>query len=179
MTSAGPKVEYQIYAFPSQRRFYESSAKYASFSGPVGSGKTFALVHKALLMATENPGCVGLLGAPTFPMLRSVTLRAMLETLETHRIPFLFRSQSASLFLQRSRSTILFRPLEYFDRLRGYNLAWFGIDELTYCKEGAWQILQQRIRDPKARRLGGIDQLLATLKKPIEPADLPPEAIYE
>jgi hypothetical protein len=37
--------------------------------------------------------------------------------------------------------------------LRG--IAWFGIDELTYCKHGAWQILQQRIRDPQARRLGG------------------------
>jgi hypothetical protein len=50
---------------------------------------------------------------------------------------------------------ILFRPLEYYDRLRGYNLAWFGIDELTYCKEGAWQVLQQCIRDPKATRLQG------------------------
>jgi hypothetical protein len=49
----------------------------------------------------------------------------------------------------------LFRPLDFFDRLRGLNLAWFGIDELTYCKEGAWQVLQQRIRDPKARKLGG------------------------
>jgi Terminase large subunit, T4likevirus-type, N-terminal len=155
MIRARREVNYRIYAFPSQRRFYDSSARYSGFSGPVGSGKTFALVYKALRMATENPGCVGLLGAPTIPMLRSVTLRAMLETLETHRMPFDYLSQSASLFLKRSRSSILFRPLDFFDRLRGYNLAWFGIDELTYCKEGAWQVLQQRIRDPKARRLGG------------------------
>jgi hypothetical protein len=148
-------VKYGIKAFPSQRRFYDTSAKYSGFSGPVGSGKTYALVYKALKMATANPGCTGLLGAPTIPMLRSVTITAMLEVLEKHRIPFVFRSQSASLFLKRSGSKIVFRPLEYFDRLRGYNLAWFGIDELTYCKEGAWQVLQQRIRDPKARRLGG------------------------
>jgi hypothetical protein len=80
---------------------------------------------------------------------------AMLETLERHGIPRDYRSQSLSLFLKRSGSTILFRPLDCFDRLRGYNLAWFGIDELTYCKEGAWLVLQQRLRDPKARRLGG------------------------
>ena len=86
---------------------------------------------------------------------RSVTLAAMIDTLNSHRMPFVFRSQSDSLFLKRSQSTILFRPLEYFDRLRGHNLAWFGIDELTYCKEGAWQVLQQRIRDPRARHLGG------------------------
>jgi hypothetical protein len=123
MIRARREVNYRIYAFPSQRRFYDSSARYSGFSGPVGSGKTFALVYKALRMATENPGCVGLLGAPTIPMLRSVTLRAMLETLETHRMPFDYLSQSASLFLKRSRSSILFRPLDFFDRLRGYNLA--------------------------------------------------------
>ena len=155
MIRARREVNYRIQAFPSQRRFYDSSTRYSGLSGPVGSGKTFALVYKALRMATENPGCVGLLGAPTIPMLRSVTLRAMLETLETHRMPFDYLSQSASLFLKRSRSSILFRPLDFFDRLRGYNLTWFGIHELTYCKEGAWQVLQQRIRDPKARRLGG------------------------
>ena len=146
---------YRVRSFPSQRRFYDSNAKYSGFSGPVGSGKTYALCYKALRAATANPGCTGLLGAPTIPMLRSVTLTTMLELLEKHRIPFTFRSQSASLFLPRSRSKIVFRPLEYFDRLRGYNLAWFGIDELTYCKEGAWLVLQQRIRDPRARKLAG------------------------
>jgi hypothetical protein len=38
-------------------------------------------------MATENPGRMGLLGAPTIPMLKAVTIRAMLERLEIHRIP--------------------------------------------------------------------------------------------
>lgn len=144
-----------IDAFPSQERFYATTAKYSGFSGPVGSGKTHALVYKALRAAAANPGCTGLLGAPTIPMLRSVTMAVMLETLEKHRVPFTFRSQSATLFLPRSGSNIVFRPLEYFNRLRGYNLAWFGIDELTYCKEEAWQVLQQRIRDPKAKRLEG------------------------
>jgi Terminase large subunit, T4likevirus-type, N-terminal len=155
MIQAKRKIRYLIRAFPSQRRFYETTAKYSGFSGPVGSGKTVALVNKALQMAVENPGCLGLLGAPTIPMLQSVTIRTMLETLEMRHVPFTFHSQASKLFLPRSRSTIVFRPLEFFDRLRGLNLAWFGIDELTYCREGAWQVLQQRIRDPKARKLGG------------------------
>jgi hypothetical protein len=50
-------------------------------------------VLKALRMAAENPGCTGLLGAPTIPMLKSVTIRAMLETLESHNMPFDYRSQ--------------------------------------------------------------------------------------
>ena len=31
------------------------------------------------------------------------------------------------------------------------NLGWFGIDELTYCKEDAWLRLEGRIRHPQAR----------------------------
>jgi hypothetical protein len=44
--------------------FYDSSARYSGLSGPVGSGKTFALVYKALQMAAAKPGRTGLLGAP-------------------------------------------------------------------------------------------------------------------
>jgi hypothetical protein len=90
MNLAKRKITYPIHAFPSQRRFYEASAKYVGFSGPVGSGKTVALVNKALQMAVENPGCLGLLGAPTIPMLQSVTIRTMIETLEMRRVPFTF-----------------------------------------------------------------------------------------
>jgi hypothetical protein len=68
------KIVYRVRAFPSQRRFYESVARYSGFSGPVGSGKTHALVFRALRAAAANPGCTGLLGAPTIPMLRSVTM---------------------------------------------------------------------------------------------------------
>jgi hypothetical protein len=39
--------------------------------------------------------------------------------------------------------------------LRGTNLAWFGLDELTYTQEEAWLRLEGRLRDPKAKRLCG------------------------
>ena len=37
----------------------------------------------------------------------------------------------------------------------GTNLAWFGIDELSYCQEEAWTRLEGRLRDPKAKQLCG------------------------
>ena len=49
-----------------------------------------------------------------------------------------------------TRSQILLRSVEEFERLRGTNLAWFGLDELTYTGEGAWLRLEGRLRDPKA-----------------------------
>ena len=38
-----------------------------------------------------------------------------------------------------------------FERLRGTNLAWFGLDELTYTPEEAWLRLEGRLRDPRQR----------------------------
>ena len=57
--------------------------------------------------------------------------------------------------LRETRSRILFRAVEEFERLRGSNLAWFGVDELTYTVEEAWLRLEGRLRDPKATRLCG------------------------
>jgi hypothetical protein len=49
----------------------------------------------------------------------------------------------------------LLRAIDEFERLRGTNLAWFGLDELTYAQEEAWLRLEGRLRDPKAIRLAG------------------------
>jgi hypothetical protein len=50
---------------------------------------------------------------------------------------------------------MLLRSMEEFDRLRGTNLAWFGLDELTYTREEAWTRLEARLRDPHAKELCG------------------------
>src|SRR5205085_11885892 len=41
------------------------------------------------------------------------------------------------------------------ERLRGTNLAWFGIDELSYTREEAWLRLEASVRDTKAEKLCG------------------------
>jgi hypothetical protein len=45
--------------------------------------------------------------------------------------------------------------MENPERLRGPNLAWFAIDELTYARENAWTRMMGRLRHPQARRLCG------------------------
>src|SRR6266851_10427903 len=74
--------------FPSQERFLRCQALKKGFSGPVGSGKTVALCYQGLMSAARNPNCVGLIGAPTYPMLSDVTLRSMLEILDEKGIRF-------------------------------------------------------------------------------------------
>ena len=106
-----------VEVLPSQQRFLASRAFTKGFSGPVGSGKTYALCYEALQCTARNPGRVGLIGAPTYPMLRDVTLTTMLEILEEKRIPYSYLKQENVLTLERSKSKILFRSLERFDLL--------------------------------------------------------------
>lgn len=142
--------------FDSQGRFHGSPAKFRGFSGPVGSGKSLALCREAVRLSYENPGCVGLIGAPTYPMLRDVTRAAFLAVVEEAGIPHDFKKAENVVTLGDCGSTVLFRSLDHYERIRGTNLAWFAVDELTYCRPEAWQRLQGRIRAPLAVRRGGV-----------------------
>jgi hypothetical protein len=133
----------------------ESRARFKGFSGPIGSGKSQVLVQEAIRLSYQNPGRMGLIGAPTYPMLRDATLAALLEVLERNRIPHELNRSENFLVLTEAGSRILLRAVEEYERLRGSNLAWFGVDELTYAPEEAWLRLEGRLRDPKATRLCG------------------------
>jgi hypothetical protein len=98
---------------------------------------------------------MGLLGAPTFPMLRDATQATLFEILDGNGIPYEHNKAENTLVFKETRSKIVFRAVDEFERLRGTNLAWFGLDELTYTQEEAWLRLEGRLRDPKAGRLCG------------------------
>ena len=140
---------------PSQKLFHLSSARFKGFSGPIGSGKSRALCQEAIRLAHLNPGRTGLIGAPTYPMLRDATQTALFEILEANGIPFTYCKSENTVLLQETGSRILFRSMDEYERLRGSNIAWFGMDELTYSHEEAWLRLEGRLRDPKAKKLCG------------------------
>jgi hypothetical protein len=140
---------------PSQKAFHESKARFKGFSGPIGCGKSQALCQEAIRLSYLNPGRMGLLGAPTYPMLRDATQATLFEILDGSGIPFDHNKAENTLVVKDTGSRILFRPVDEFERLRGTNLAWFGLDELTYTQEAAWLRLEGRLRDPKAQRLSG------------------------
>ncbi len=149
------------HTLPTQLAFHRSTARFKGFSGPVGSGKSYALCAEAILLARGNPGRLGLIGAPTYPMLRDATLTTMFEILDQREIKHSYLKAENLLILSceepeaAEASRIIFRPVDDFDRLRGTNLAWFGLDEMTYTPEGAWLRLEARLRDPLARHLCG------------------------
>ena len=113
------------------------------------------MCQEAIRLAYLNVGRCGLIGAPTYPMLRDVTQAALFEMLEHNRIPYEFHKSESMLRLEETGSKIIFRSVDEYEHLRGSNLAWFGVDELTYAPEEAWLRLEARLRDPKASRRCG------------------------
>jgi terminase large subunit-like protein len=140
---------------PSQRKFYRSEARFKGFSGPIGSGKSQALCQEAIRLCFRNPGRMGLIGAPTYPMLRDATQTMLFELLDEHGLEYEHNKAESTVFVRACKARIILRAVEEFERLRGTNLAWFGLDELTYTREGAWLRLEGRLRDPKAKHLCG------------------------
>jgi hypothetical protein len=88
-------------------------------------------------------------------MLRDATLATLLEVLEGNKIPYDFNKAENVITMRDTGSRILLRSLDEYERLRGTNLAWFGVDELSYTAEEAWLRLEGRLRDPKATKLCG------------------------
>jgi len=148
-------IEIEYAPLPSQNRFHASTARFKGFSGPIGSGKSQALCQEAIRLSYLNPGRQGLIGAPTYPMLRDATLTSFLEVLTSNRIRHELNKSESVLLMKDTGSRIYFRAVDDFERLRGTNLAWFGLDELTYTSEEAWLRLEGRLRDPRASRLCG------------------------
>lgn len=140
---------------PSQRAFHRSRARFKGFSGPIGSGKSQALCQEAIKLSYLNAGRFGVIGAPTYPMLRDATQAALFEILNSNSIPYEYNKADNVLVMKDTDSRILFRSVDDFERLRGTNLAWFGLDELTYTSQEAWLRLEGRLRDSKAKRLCG------------------------
>ena len=140
---------------PSQRVFHWSTARFKGFSGPIGSGKSQALCQEAIRLSYLNAGRQGLIGAPTYPMLRDATLTSFLEVVGANRIPYELNKSESVLVMKDTGSRIYFRAVDDFERLRGTNLAWFGLDELTYTAEESWLRLEGRLRDPLSKRLCG------------------------
>lgn len=78
-----------------------------------------------------------------------------MRLLDENEVPYEFHKSENIIRIAEIDSEILLRSLDEPERLRGTNLAWFGIDELTLTTEDAWVRLEARLREPRARRLCG------------------------
>src|SRR5215467_2196251 len=111
--SSSTNVEWQYRALPAQREFHSDLvARFKGYSGPIGSGKSYALVYEALFLSRMNPGLLGLVGAPTYRMLEDSTQRTFFEVLEREGVDYIFNKQDNRLRFSANRSEVVFRTME-------------------------------------------------------------------
>src|SRR5437899_5753353 len=100
-------IEYRDISYdplPSQKKFHALQTRFKGFSGPIGSGKSQALCQEAIKLSYQNPGRLGLLGAPTYPMLRDATQASLLEILNVNEIPYEHNKAENLLVMKETRS---------------------------------------------------------------------------
>jgi predicted phage terminase large subunit-like protein len=125
-----------------QSVFWHDQNKFTAFIGGIGSGKTFAGAIKCLQMPANSTGMVL---APTFPMLRTASLRAFLEIARPAGLIESFNKSDYEMVLKGNR-TIYWRSADNPDRLRGPNLGWVWMDESAMMDEETWLIAIGRLR---------------------------------
>jgi PBSX family phage terminase large subunit len=130
--------------------FVTSAARLACLGGGIGSGKSIAGAVRALYAGLGRIGGqpiptpnLGVVTAPTYPMLRDATLRTFLDIA---RDAIREQHQSENRLTLVNGSEILFRSADVPDRLRGPNLTWWWGDEAAYYEASVWRIMIGRLR---------------------------------
>lgn len=145
---------------PKQRQFFDASMnpsgpKYVAFISGVGGGKTITGCVTILAQAVMYPSTY-LIARQHYPQLKDTTYRTFKQIcppeliLEDRIADMLIRIKGVN----GKTSTILFRPLEDWDKLRSLNLGGFFIDEASEVSEEAFMLLQGRLRDSGGLRKG-------------------------
>ncbi len=147
--AASPRASDVYGAFPRQKEFHKSSAKYRLFGGAAGPGKTTALLWEAISQAREVAGCDTLLLRRTYQELESSLLayfRRYVPRKEYHRY-----NESKHIVTWKNGSTTRFgycRNENDVYQYQGAEFLFIGIDELTHFTLKQWQFLTSRNRCP-------------------------------
>jgi len=147
---------------PYQRPICEDTDhRIVGFVAGYGAGKTRTLCAWSTLMSLDNPGCIGVLFAPTGPLVRDVLIRSLEDYWTELGIPFEYRASPLpefKLLLPMGPATVLCRSMENWQRIIGTNAAWIGADEIDTSKtEIARRAVEKflgRLRAGNRRQLG-------------------------
>ena len=145
---------------PSQQRFLDASARIAGFFGGYGSGKTTTGAEKALDLIAANPGCNGIIVAPTYGQLEKGALRAFFDVDDPDAglCPKEWIAEvnlGKRYFLHPNGARTYWGSADSPKSLEGWNGAWFWMDEPGDCKLRAFHVLIGRLRDVSAKWIQG------------------------
>lgn len=139
-----------IQLYDRQAAFVFDTARYPAFIAGRNSGKTRAGAVKAANRCAR-PG-LGVIAAPTFPMLVHAAKRTFLDELRRRaeidrRWVFMEHKSERTLSIPAFGSEVLFGSLDNPDSVRGPNFGWGWLDEPGYASDEGWRTLKGSVRD--------------------------------
>ena len=126
------RVRLQWEPYDAQAEFVADTRANVGFVGGLGAGKTLSGWVKALQMTPDDG--VGIIVAPTYPMLRDVVLATFREHFAAFEASFLRSEMSITLV---SGTKILLRSATHPERCKGINAGWVWFDEAALMKRQA------------------------------------------
>lgn len=132
--NAAAHIEYELQWEPyaAQQAFAEDTSPNVGFVGGLGAGKTLSGWVKALQMTPDDG--VGIIVAPTYPMLRDVVIATFNEHFSLFAAEFLRSEMSITLV---SGTKILLRSATHPERCKGINAGWVWFDEAALMSRRA------------------------------------------
>jgi len=138
----------EIHLTPPQTTFFQSQAKYPLFVGGFGSGKSITMVLK-ILDDLSYPGARVGAYAPTYDLLRLITVQYLEEFLTEAQIPYRMNKSSYIMDVE-GYGPIILRSMDNPARIVGYQTFRAHIDEIDTLRESqandAWNKIIARNR---------------------------------
>lgn len=133
-----------------QANFILSEKRYPAFVGGWGTGKSTALIAKAMMLSEKYPGNLGIIFRKEYTDLRDSTMRDF-ESYTGLKV-----NSEGSVRLS-NKSEILFRHMEQMNNIQNLNLGWFGIEQAEeFDSDNEFYMLHGRLRRSVGSRTGFI-----------------------
>lgn len=130
-----------------------------ALEGGLGCGKTVAGILKMLERVDAEPGIAGLWIEPTRDLIGSIFLATLDELFPEWGIPFEFRTQWRGrrdvllIYPGEPRQTpVYLRSGDAPQRIVGFKVGWFIVDEADQQDREVWRRAGQRLRDKRAKK---------------------------
>ena len=132
-----------------QTQFIGAVEQFSAYIGAIGTGKSTALIIKALFHCQESPNNLGVIVRKNFTDLRDSTIKDF----ETYT-GFKVTEQKKECVLPNG-SIILFRHGDELPVLKNLNLGFFGIEQAEEFGDATtWEFLKMRLRRECKHRNG-------------------------
>lgn len=148
------KIQYDTKDIEYQQRFHESEKRKVYLSTGFGGGKTYSLIMKMFKLMHINRGCAGGILAPTFKMYKRDVVPTIKTICAQNSIRYKYNKSDAIWYFHDTGSMVYcFTAEDDGESIKGPNLAWFVINEVTLCSERAFMMALGRVRLKKAALL--------------------------